>query len=270
MNKKYGSLLLMVLLCFSSVTNAKNKIDVITNVSVNIINLDLSLDDVIRSTATNAVVSTQKKNTKPDLQGAEVGVGLIDGDLYYGFSTLITGQSVSRFSNDVDGTVTKSPELNIRSAFDVFVGYSVFDNGSVYLGLTKGTSSYGDKVSTKELGPFLGVRYAHRIGSSSSVTFNLSYSQLKTELELKDDAYINVNNEDGYSISTDSVGFSYTLTWLKSLDRGRSFFVRLKGIDLTIENGQTSVTDSGTKTNSFIATVGGRQKMISISFGVGF
>lgn len=259
MSDKTGIILFM-LLNFSAAVYAKSEVDVVTTVSVAVINADLNISEVIKHSGGTA---TRIKTSKPEIQGAEVGVTLIDDKYYYGFNTQITGQSVSKFNDIQDGTSNISSDLNTRSSFNVFAGYSAFENGSLYLGLTKGTSSYGDKVSTKEVGPFIGGRYAFRPGASSSLTFDMAYSKLGTSFELKDDTYKNPGNPDGHNISTDATGFSYSLTWLKSLDRGRSFFVRLKQVNLGIKSGSTNVTNG-------VATISGHQNMTSLNFGMAF
>ena len=101
--------------------------------------------------------------------------------------------------------------------------------------------------------------------------FLLAVPNLKTNTFLKDDDYRNTgsNNEDGHDINADTTGFSYALTWLKSLDRGRSFFIRLKVKDFKIDSGSTGVQDA---LGNFVgtATISGTQRLTSLNFGMAF
>jgi len=217
-----------------------------------------------------SIGDTKLKETSPELQGVEVGLTLIDADMYYGFSTQATGQSVSDYTETVPGTITPSTQLNNRSAFNMFAGYRINDKFSAYLGLTKGTSSFGDQMNFNESGPFIGARYAYRINATSSLTFDASYSNLTTDIFLKDEEFLNrgSNNEDGHDVSTDSKGFSYSVTWIRSLDRGRSFFIRLKVQDFELQTVNTDIESLIPVPG--VSTVSGDQKITSINFGVAF
>jgi len=260
-----GYILSIFLIGFSGAVLAEDNLDVVTTVTVNIINIDLDLTDTI----SNGTV--KRKTTSPDLQGIDIGVSLIDGKMYYGFSAQSTGRAVADYSEDVSGTVTESSQLNSRSAFNFYAGYRMFQDSSFYLGYTKGTSSFGDQLSFDEAGPFIGARHTFRLGAKSSISLDASYSNLETNIFLKDDDYRNTgsNNEDGHNIDADTTGFSYSATWLKSLDRGRSFFIRLKVKDFDIESGSTGVQNANA---SFVgtATITGSQRITSLNFGVAF
>jgi len=260
--KKYIIASLFCLLPASVI--AKSKVDIITTVSVNLINMDMSVTDNI------SIDDAKQKQTRPDLQGIEVGLTLIDADMYYGFSTQATGQSVADYTESIPGTTTPSTQLNNRSAFNMFAGYRISDKFSVYLGLTKGTSSFGDQMNFNETGPFVGARYAYRINATSSLTFDASYSSLTTDIFLKDEDFLNLgsNNEDGHDVSTDSEGFSYSVTWIRSLDRGRSFFIRLKVQDFELQTVDTDIENLISTPG--ISTVSGDQKITSVNFGVAF
>ena len=267
MNFKLEKLLTVILLCFSANVSANN-IDVVTSISVSLMNMDLNLKENIPYSGAGTGTDTRDKNIKPELQGTEVSVSVIDDKNYYGFSTQVMGQTVANYTDNYSGTITPSSEVNTRSSFNLFTGYS-FENGlSSYIGYTKGTSSYGDKVKFSESGPFLGGRYALRVSSSSSFTFDVSYTVLKTGLVIKDDDYTNGNGDDGHNLDTSSRGVSGSMTWVKSLDRGRSFFVRLKLNDFTIK--EKSIPVVRTLGGSGTATVTGKQKLFGLSFGMAF
>ena len=75
---------------------AKSNVDVITTVSVDSMQLDLSLSESIsyKEGGVNKT-ATRIKKTKPEIQGASVGVTVTNNKLYYGFSTQITGKRVA-------------------------------------------------------------------------------------------------------------------------------------------------------------------------------
>lgn len=266
MNYNFEKSLVIILLCFSVNVSAKNNIDVVTSISVSLMNMDLNLKENIPHSGGGT--STRDKKIKPQLQGTEISVSMIDDKNYYGFSTQVMGQTVADYTDNIDGTITPSSEVNTRSTFNIFTGYSFVNNLSAYAGFTKGTSSYGDKINFEETGPFLGGRYGFRLSSSSSLTFDVSYSALNTKLVIKDDDYTNNNSEDGHDLSTTSTAYSGALTWVKSLDRGRSFFVRLKLKEFTLKEKSIAVdrTAGGTGT----ATVTGSQKLVGLNFGMAF
>lgn len=264
MKNVMGVTWVVVLMSLSSIVTAKNELDIVTSVTVNMINLDLDLTERV------SLGAVKRKQTSPELQGIDIGVSVLDDKLYYGFTTQTTGRSVADYKEDNSGTITDSSQINDRSSFSVFAGYRVFDSGSVYLGLSKGTSTFGDQLSFDEEGPFVGLRYSFRLGATSSLSLDASYSNLQTSIFLKDDDYFNAgsNNEDGHNIDTDTTGFSYSLTWIKSLDRGRSFFIRLKAKDFDVESGTASIVDGASNTGT--ATITGTQKVTSLNFGVAF
>lgn len=265
MNYKLEKILVVVLFCFSINVSAKNNIDVVTSISVSLMNMDLNLKETIPHSGGGT--STRDKNIKPELQGTEISVSVIDDRNYYGFSTQVMGQTVANYTDNIDGTNTPSSETNTRSSFDLFTGYTFVNNLGMYAGYTKGTSSYGDKVNFSYDGPFFGGRYGFRISPSSSFTFDLSYTILNTGLVIKDDTYTNGNGDDGHNLTTSSTGFSGSLTWVKSLDRGRSFFVRLKVNDFKLKEKSIAVVGGG---NTGTATVTGHQKLVGLNFGMAF
>ncbi len=266
MNSKLEKILVVVLFCFSINVSAKNNIDVVSSISVSLMNMDLNLKENIPHSGGGT--STRDKNIKPELQGTEISVSVLDDKNYYGFSTQVMGQTVAKYTDNIDGTITPSSEVSSLTSFNIFTGYSFENHVSIYAGLTKGTSSYGDKVKLAYTGPFIGSRYALRLSPTSSVTFDLSYTVLNTGLVIKDDDYTNGNGDDGHNLDTSSAGVSGSMTWVKSLDRGRSFFVRLKLNNFAIKEKSIAVdrTAGGTGT----ATVTGTQKLVGLNFGMAF
>ena len=95
------------------------------------------------------------------------------------------------------------------------------------------------------------------------------YSTLDTKLVLKDDDFLNKKNPDGHSFDTNTVGFGYSLTYLKSLDRGRSFFVRLKLVDLDLKKVSGAVANAD-NTQVGTATLNGNQQITNLSLGMAF
>jgi len=207
-----------------------------------------------------------KHTYKPDVQFIEAGVTMLDHEFYYGFSTLITGQTISEHSSDfysvsAGSSTSVFQQSSSYSTYNLFLGYSIMDNLSIYGGLTSSASNMGDRIVLDGSGPFVGVRSGYQLGVSSSLTFDLSYVSAETEITSTSSF-----TPDGYKANTDTKGLSYSLTWLRFLDRGRSFFVRFKVIDMDHE-GSGIVT--GTTVDG-VVSLDASQKITSISFGMGF
>ena len=92
---------------------------------------------------------------------------------------------------------------------------------------------------------------------------------MNTGLVIKDDDYTNGNGDDGHNLDTSSAGVSGSMTWVKSLDRGRSFFVRLKLNSFAIKEKSIAVVDTA-NTRTGTATVTGTQKLVGLNFGMAF
>ena len=281
-----NNLLATLLLCSSSATFAKGDVDVVTTVSVGVTNIDLNLSELY---LTDPLMNNgflplgdylRSSESAPQIQGAEIGVTLIDDDIYYGFSTLLSGQGVSEYSSEKYHTLTdvyttlESSETVTRSSYSFFLGRSILDSMSLYGGYTSGTTAIGNKINLKETGPFVGARYGFRIGVSSSITFDVSYSKQNTESSIYVPELDNTGSSGvtstSYSADTDTKGTSFSITWLKSLDRGRSFFVRLKTTTLELENGHGRITYHNIDPITHDVTINGEQKLTSINFGMGF
>lgn len=271
---------LFIIHAFTFTSTVYADTDVVTTVSVGAINMDTNIRDTLRISDTEIIDGTVTNNrkSKVDTSGAEIAITVISDNLYFGFNTLITGQSASDYSNhyvqvhpslETDEFIA-NPETVSLTSYNAYAGYSIANNMRLYGGFTQGKSNAGEEMFIEEFGPFVGFQYINGLGPSSSITFDISYSSLNTELNLKEngDNYFSAGNQDGYTIDADTTGFSYSITWLKSLDRGRSFFIKLKFVDLDIENGSVAVT--GPLDGVGTASVDGSKTIASLSLGMGF
>lgn len=267
MNTKNIKLLATMLLCFSGTTFAESNIDVITTISAGITNFEYDLHEEIVSIPLNAeytIGDSTSLEFAPKLQHTEIGITLIDDNLYYGFSALITGQALSEDRRTVTTNAAGTSEFlelmdSTYSTYNLLLGYAISENFSAYAGLTSSSGNIGDIVALAADGPFIGARYGYRINSSSSLSLDVSYSSIDTEF-----AFRNIFNT-GYKSNADTEGFSYALTWVKSLDRGRSFFIRLKLINLESQ-GHGRFRHAGLASTKLDA----EQKITSFSVGMGF
>lgn len=256
----------------SNSANAENNVDVVTTISVGTINMRLDINEVYNNNANSGLFNndTRKININTKTPGAEIGVTVLDSKLYYGFTMLLTGQSVARYNIstfDVSQTLatsTSSQEITSRTSYSLFSGYGLSDQVNLYGGVTFGIGSYGREVNIDEYGPFVGGRYTFRFGATSSLNFDLALLLSTTETTLRDTDY-----KDGqHTIAATNTSLSYSATWLRALDRGRSFFVRLKIIDLALK-GSTSI-DATNGDGIGTATISGNQVLAQLSLGMGF
>ena len=258
--------------------------DVITSISVSVLSIDTKINDTLTITddfVTDGKV-TNKRRSQVDTSAAEIGITVIEESFYYGFSTLITGQSASDYSSRYTqdhpslgnrDVLTENPETVSITSYSAYLGTLVSDNMRLYGGYTTGKSHAGEEMFVEEQGPFIGAQYVHVLSGSSTLTFDVSYSALSTELNLKDfedndEPYMSKGNQDGYTIDADTTGFSYSLTWLHALDRGRSYYYKLKYVDLDIEDGSVDITGQLNATGT--ASVSGSKSFTSFSLGMGF
>ncbi|MFV2061234.1 MAG: hypothetical protein ACC653_11175 [Gammaproteobacteria bacterium] len=265
---------LSVVLGILSIGNvfAENNVDVITTISVGATNIALEINEKYSSSSVTFDGDTRNLSTNPKMPGAEIGVTVLSDKFHYGFTMLITGQSVARFDNnafDVSTNTTSSTssqEVTSRSSYSLYLGYTLVDNFSLYGGAAFGIGSYGDEVSIDEFGPFAGARYSIRFGSTSSLNFDLSYSLVDTEVTLRDTDYTGGQ----HTVKSTNDGLSLSASWLKALDRGRSFFVRLKIVDLSLEGSSSIEATPAAGGGIGTATISGSQVITSLSLGTGF
>ncbi|VAW96241.1 hypothetical protein MNBD_GAMMA22-1264 [hydrothermal vent metagenome] len=260
-------LIFLLSLFISKTSFADEDVDVITIISVGTINMQLDINE--RYSVGSGIFGgdTRKLASNPKIAATEVGVTVLDGAFYYGFNTLATGQSVARY--DVESfdssasaiTLTNSQEVISRTFNSAYSGYSFKDNISLYAGLTFGSGNYGDELFIDEFGPFLGGRYAFNLSATSTISLELSLALVNTEITFTDPGF------DPYTIKSTDRSISYSATWLRALDRGRSFFVKLKIIDLEL-NGSSAVTQ--TAGGAGTATINGSQILTMLSLGMGF
>jgi len=252
----------------SSNSFADNNVDVITTVSVAALNMQLDIFETYVATVGGTFGgNTREISINPKMSATEVSVTILNDNFYYGFSTMATGQSVARYNLitfDKQGnsvTATNSQEVTSKTSNNIFVGYSIKDNISLYGGLTYGTGNYGDEIFIDELGPFIGGRYALQLTVVSSINFDFSFSTINTETTFKDTGF------NPYTIKATDTALSYSATWLRALNRGRSFFVRLKIASLSLR-GDGVVEEIGGKKGT--ATLKGTQILTSLNLGMGF
>lgn len=262
------------------INNALAETDVVTTISVGMINIDTQIQDrlLISDTATTNGTVTNDRRSKINTSGSELAITVINDDYYFGFTTLLTGQSASDYSNHyvqdhpsmgTDDYIA-NPESVSLTSYSAYVGRSFADNMRFYGGMTLGKSNAGEEMFLEERGPFIGVQYIKRSSSNSSLTFDVSYSALTTTLSLKENGenYFSAGNQDGYTIDADTTGFSASMTWLKALDRGRSFFVKLKYVDFSIDDGSTDITGPLNATGT--VSVSGNKSVTTLNLGMGF
>ncbi len=268
MTRKKQQLIAFVLgFGFSMTVAADNRVDVITTIAVGTINMQLDIVETFDGGA-NFSGDNRTLSINPKIPSAEIGVTVLDDNIYYGFTMQITGQSVARFDKvTFDSSVpttnsSSSQEVTSRTAYSVYTGYALTDSNSIYGGVTFGTGSYGNEVFIDEFGPFIGSSYALRFSSNSSLNFDLSLSMVNIEATLND-----TSPRLEHTITTTNRAISYSATWLKALDRGRSFFVRLKIIDLVLD-GSGTVSDISNSVGT--ATIKGSQVSTFLSLGMGF
>lgn len=272
MNIKSCSLLLG-LLCYSGVIVAQSDVDVVTTITAGVTNVEYDLFEIVTTTNSALGITFYAGNSKVNIynssiQFAEIGVTLLDWPLYYGFTTLIAGQAISDrqlISNTgFNNIFTATPidkQSSTYSTYNIFAGYAVMDSLSIYGGLTSNTTNIGSAYVFKGQGPFIGMRYAYQLSANSSLTFDFSYLSGETDFATTEDEF-----GLGYSADLNSQGFSYSLTWLRSLDRGRTFFIRLKLTDMEFDG--TGTTSDGFGTGE--VRIDGNQSFTRVSFGMGF
>ena len=258
--------------------------DIVTTISVSTMNIDTKLNDSLTISddfVTNGKIS-HKRRSEVDTSGAEIGITVIEDSFYFGFTTLLTGESASDYSSryiqnhpdtgNRDLQVSNPENVSITS-YSAYAGTRVGDNMRVYGGYTTGKTNAGEEYFTEDSGPFLGAQYIHQIDGSTTLTFDLSYSNLSSDIDLKDsedndESYVSSGNQDGYSIDADTTGYSFSVTWLRGLDRGRSYYFRLKAVDLDIDGGSVAITGPENATGR--ARVSGSKTMTSLILGMGF
>lgn len=272
-NRNKRVLILVLTLFFSASIFAENNVDVVTTISVGIIDMQLDINENYTSTLGTFDGDTRKISINPQTPGAEIGVTVLDRDLYYGFTMLLTGQSVARydlhfFDKDQNSvSLTNSQEVTSRTSFSIYSGYTFTDSMSLYGGATFGTGSYGDEVNIDEFGPFIGGRYALQFGATSSLNFDLSYSFIDTEVTIRDVNYVGSE----HTIKSNNGALSLSATWLKALDRGRSFFIKFNVVDLDLKGSTGIESTTGIVTDRLgTATINGSQLLTRLSLGMGF
>lgn len=257
--------------------------DVVTSISVSTLSIDTAINDRLTISddfVTNGSVQNRRRS-KVDTSGTEIGITVIEEGFYYGFTTMLTGQSVSDYSsrytqNHPDfgnrDEFISTPETVSITSYSAYMGTRVADNMRVYGGFTTGKTHAGEEYFFEETGPFIGAQYIIPL-DDSSLTLDLSYSVLASEINLKDfdgndEPYVSVGNQDGYTIDADTTGFSFSMTWLRGLDRGRSYYFRLKFVELDIDNGSVAITGDANATGT--AEVSGSKSVSSLALGMGF
>jgi len=268
---KYILILLLGILFTGNIFAGEN-LDVVTTISVGTVNMQLDIAEIYTSDTSIFDGDTRNMSINPTTPGTEIGLTVLDNNLYYGFIMFITGLSVAEFnisSFDVSNNsskLTSNQEITSRTSYSIYAGYSLLDVFSLYGGLSFGTASYGREVNIDEFGPFIGGRYALRFGSTSSFNFDLSYSFIETDVVLRDENFIG----DQHTVSYNNNGLSFSITWLKALDRGRSFVVKANIMTLELK-GSTAVEAKSTNGGGTgTATIDGTQDIARISLGMGF
>jgi hypothetical protein len=113
---------------------------------------------------------------------------------------------------------------------------------------------------------FAGASYIIQYGASYSFAFDISYMNSSSLVQVAE------TFEQGavHEYDADVTGLSYSVTWLNALDRGRSFYVRLKYRDLNYD-GTSSFLYSGSISDvGLITNIDGDQTITSLSIGIGF
>eukprot|EP00494_Astrolonche_serrata_P025415 UN25676 len=75
--------------------------DIVTTISVSAMNIETRLNDSLTITddfVTDGKVS-HKRRSEVDTSGAEIGITVIEDSFYFGFTTLLTGDTASDYSS---------------------------------------------------------------------------------------------------------------------------------------------------------------------------
>lgn len=262
-------LLIGLLACVVNTAVAKQDIQVVTNISVDVSNIDIKVKESF-SNSGNATWdgSTEKRTIKSGSASSTLGVSVIKGKLSVGLTTLISGTEPSEIegktslaggssrSNVVDATIS-------RTSYSLLAGYSFHDDWSAYGGYTFSATQVGSTFTFEDNGIFLGAKHYYRIGASNSLVFNAAYSISSSSIELKNNSLLN-----NYQIEGDSQGISLGATWLYSLDRGRSFYVRVKYTKFEFDDTKNGVSPALSTTGD--VAVDATQTYTTLSLGMGF
>ncbi len=244
-------------------------IQVLTNISVDVTAIDISIEESFSNSGNPTWDgSTEKRTIDTTSASSTLGVNVIKGRLNIGMTALISGVEPS----NVDGQTvlgggsmtTNSVDADIsRTNYSFLAGYTFYDNWLGYGGYCFSTIQAGSTFTFEDKGIFLGAKYSHRFGASSSLTFNAAYAKLSSSIELKNNSLLN-----NYQIDGDSDGVSLGATWLYSLDRGRSFYVRITHSIMDFSGSKHGVSPALSTIGD--VSVNAEQKYTTFSLGMGF
>lgn len=258
-------------------------IDVITSISNTVTFSEFEIQETaltISGVIGSATGDIQYREASVVTNGADVGVTVIDGLYFYGFTSFINGQGLSDYEIDTfdAGTSVYSDDIvntrvpMSRSSYSLIIGWSITDEFAGYLGFTSGNSSYGDRVDMDDSGGFFGARFIQRLSLKTSLSYNVAYTILFSQMEMNGDELF--DNSKSYSLNADAQGLSFSATWLRSLDRARSFFLRFKISSMEYEALANVWHDNNT--NSLLddfsqpVDVSAEQTIWTLSVGVAF
>lgn len=270
LKKKYQYLIIVpAVLITSNVSFAEDDIQVVTNLSVDITSFDIKINETFNNSGNPTWDgSTETRSISTESASSTLGVNVLIGDFNFGLTALITGSEPAV----IEGTTvlangsTTSNSVNAaisRTSYNILAGYRFSDSWSAYGGYILASTQVGDTFTFDDNGFFLGAKYILRTGASSSLTFNAAYSLTDSSIDLQNNSLLN-----NYRIEGDADAISLGVTWLYSLDRGRSFYIRLKHSILELDGTQSGVSPAIGASGDVNVT--SEQTYTTFSLGMGF
>lgn len=179
------------------------------------------------------------------------------GRFFGNISTEVSNQVMGSLSNPLTPWDYNPRQSTTRGDYSISAGVRIGDRFSVYGGLTSGQTLIGSIVA-EDAGPFIGTRYTLFSNSNSSLFINAGYANLAGTI-----SFDNVAGSIAFNSSGTTSGFNYGITWLTTLDGGRSIFLRLKNKDYKT----TGTHYSGGLTGSGIRS---EHSVLTFSAGIAF
>lgn len=264
-----GLVFLVSLISMPCSVFSANDIQIVTNVSVDVTSFDIQVDESFggsgSATWDNSIESRSISNVSAS---STLGVNIIKGDMSYGMTALISGsepagiEGRTRFGG---GSSTKNSVDSVinRTSYSFLSGYRLNNNYSAYAGYTFQTTQSGSTFTFEDNGVFIGAKYGMRTSASSSLTFNAAYSLTASAIEVKNNSLLGDYQMDG-----NANAYSLGATWLYSLDRGRSFYFRVKHSVLQLDGRKNGVSPALNVSGSVKVTA--EQAYTTFSLGMGF
>lgn len=262
-------LITITLLSIPGIVSAEEEIQVLTNLSVNVDSLDIDVKESFSGSGQATWDgSTATRTISSDSSSSTLGVTVIKGRFNAGLTALVAGVDPAVVEGSIilgDGTtISSAADADVsRNGYSLRGGYAISDSWSIYAGFTSSSVQAGDTFTFEDDGPFLGVNYIYRTSASTSFNVNVAYSLLDSTIDLKNNTLLN-----SYQVDGDTDGIRVGLTWLYSLDRGRSFYVRYTYTRLEFDGLASGVSPALATVGD--STVEAERTLSVISLGMGF